>query len=233
MSEVALVTGASRGIGRELCAQLLMGGTTVVACTRQPGGAGLAQLDGAHPGRLHELTCDVGDAGSVETAAREIAERVDHIDLLFNNAGVYPREAGALGALDLGAVEEAFRINAVAPLRIVRAVLPLLQRGTGRRVINVTSLMGSIGDNSSGGSYAYRMSKAALNMATVNLAHELRGSGFIVLALHPGWVRTDMGGEAAPLDVEPAATQILATVRRAGPGDQGGFLGPDGRRLPW
>jgi NAD(P)-dependent dehydrogenase (short-subunit alcohol dehydrogenase family) len=232
MNEVALVTGASRGIGRELCAQLLAGGATVIACARRPGGAELARLAGAFPGRLHELSCDVGDAASVETMARAVAERVDHVDLLFNNAGVYPRE-GALDTLDFAAMEEAFRINAVAPLRMARALLPLLQRGTGRRVINVTSLMGSIGDNSSGGSYAYRMSKAALNMATRNLAHELGSSGFTVIALHPGWVRTAMGGAAAPLEVEAAVSQILATVRGAEAKDHGGFLGADGRGLPW
>jgi len=112
-------------------------------------------------------------------------------------------------------------------------MLPLLRKGSGKRVIQMTSLMGSMGDNTSGGSYAYRMSKAALNMANRNLAHELGREGFLCLAVHPGWVQTRMGGSAAPLGLVPAVEQILENALESGPDDNGGFKGPGRADLPF
>jgi NAD(P)-dependent dehydrogenase (short-subunit alcohol dehydrogenase family) len=233
MSQVAVVTGTARGIGLELCRHLLRRDATVVACPRRGGSPGLAELAASHPDRFHEIPTDVGDEASVAETGRRIADTVDHVDVLINNAGVYPSKGGGIEGLDTGDLALAFEVNAVGPLRMTRALLPLLRKGTGRRVANVTSLMGSMTDNTSGGSYAYRMSKAALNMATVNLAHELGREGFVVVTIHPGWVQTDMGGMGAPLSISPATEDVLRAALDTPPDQNGTFRGPGGRELPW
>jgi NAD(P)-dependent dehydrogenase (short-subunit alcohol dehydrogenase family) len=230
---VAVVTGAARGIGLALCRQLLADGYVVVAAPRKPASEGLVELAGEYPDRLREIPTDVADESSVANAAREIGEWVERVDLLINNAGVYPRDGGGVESLDAESLLRGFEVNTVGPLRVIRHLLPLLRRGRGRRLIQITSLMGSLADNTSGGSYAYRMSKTALNMAVRNLAHELGSDGFIALAIHPGWVRTAMGGTVAPLELEPAATEILRIALEAGPEDNGGFKGPGGKDLPF
>ena len=230
---VAVVTGAARGIGLEMCRQLLADGYTVVAAPRKPNSDGLAELAQQHTARLVEIPTDVADELSVASSAREIAARVDRVDLLINNAGIYPEDGGGVESLVTENLIRGFDVNAVGPLRVVRHLLPLLRKGQGRRLIQITSLMGSIADNTSGGSYGYRMSKTALNMAVRNLAHELGPEGFIALTIHPGWVRTAMGGEAAPMDLESAVTEILRIALSAEPEDNGGFKGPGGTELPF
>jgi len=232
MTEVAVVTGAARGIGLELCKLLLESGRIVVGSPRIGGSAELAALGSSD--RFHEIAMDVSDDASVAAASAEIARRVDHVDLLFNNAGIYPDdEAAGIERADLGAAAGAFEINALGPLRVVRALLPLLRRGSGRRVVQVTSWMGSVRDNTTGGSYGYRMSKAALNMATRNLAHDLGPEGFVALAIHPGWVRTRMGGPSAPLAAPEAAREVLRLALTTGSDLSGSFLGPGGKPLPY
>jgi NAD(P)-dependent dehydrogenase (short-subunit alcohol dehydrogenase family) len=233
MSDVAVVTGAARGIGLESCRQLLARGFTVVACPRTSGADELDNLMNQDIGPLFVIPMDVGDDATVAAAVTEIGRVVDHVDLLINNAGTYPKDDGGVERLDLAKLHEAFNVNAVGALRVTRAMLPLLRKGSGRRVIQMTSLMGSMGDNTSGGSYAYRMSKAAMNMANRNLAHELDGEGFICLAVHPGWVRTRMGGAAAPLELGPAVEQILENALDSGRDDSGGFKGPGRVDLPF
>ncbi len=233
MTTVAVVTGAARGIGLECCRQLLARGFTVVGCPRVEGSEALAQLVQEHPGRMFEISMDVGDDARVSRAAAQIEQVVDHLDLLINNAGIYPKDDGGLERLELQKLVDAFDVNALGPLRVTRAMLPLLRKGSGKRVIQMTSLMGSMADNTSGGSYAYRMSKAALNMANRNLAHELGREGFLCLAVHPGWVRTRMGGDAAPLGLGPAVEQILENALESGMQDNGGFKGPGRADLPF
>lgn len=232
MNRTALVTGAGRGIGLEMCRQLAEGGTRVLACPRRTSDA-LEAAASASAGRIAVIRMDVDDEASVRDAAGRAAKEVDRIDVLFNNAGIYPRDGDSIETLSVEPLVEAFRINAVGPLRVVGALLPLLRRGLERRLVQTTSLMGSIGDNSSGGSWAYRMSKAALNMAVRNLAHELGPEGFVAIAVHPGWVKTRMGGAAAPLELEPATREVLRIALAADPDDNGAFLGPGGTRLPW
>lgn len=233
MADVALVTGAARGIGFESCRQLLARGYTVVGCPRTEASDELDRLAKQHPDRMFRISMDVGDDASVARAAAEVGRVVDHVDLLVNNAGIYPEDDGGLERLELQKLIEAFDVNALGALRVTRAMLPLLRKGSGKRVIQVTSLMGSMGDNSSGGSYAYRMSKAALNMANRNLAHELGHEGFLCLAVHPGWVQTRMGGDVAPLEIGPAVEQILENALETGADDNGGFKGPGRTDLPF
>lgn len=233
MNQVAVVTGAGRGIGLELCRLLVDREWTVLACPRRMGAGNLAKLGQEHPWHLHRIPMDVRDEGSVGAAVSEINRRVKHVDLLINNAGVYPKQKRGLEELEIDDVIDAVDVNAVGPLRVIRCFLPLLRRGKGKRLVQVTSLMGSLEDNRSGGSYAYRMSKCALNMAVRNLAHELGPDGFVCLAVHPGWVRTRMGGSEAPLEIGAAAEEMLRVMLEAGPEDNGAFKGPGGKNLPW
>jgi NAD(P)-dependent dehydrogenase (short-subunit alcohol dehydrogenase family) len=228
-----LVTGAARGLGLEMTRQLLDAGHTVVACPRRAESCGLDAFSVVHKDRLHVVPMDVADGLSVREAAHRVAAKVPHVDVLINNAGVLPKGEPSVDALDFENLERAYRVNAVGPLRVTAAFLPLLQKGSGKRVVNITSLMGSIEDNGSGGSYSYRMSKAALNIATKNLAIELGDEGFVVVVMHPGWVRTRMGGDGAPLEIEAAVRDLLGTALGAGPEKNGGFFGPGGKRLPW
>jgi len=222
-----VVTGAGRGLGLEFVRQWLAQGHEVLALARDPAHSpGLAGL------AVRVLACDVTEAAQVEAAARFAASAWTGVDLLVHNAGVAPERQVPLAELDLGLVAEAFAVNAIAPLRVTRAFLPLLRAGRRSRVVCLSTQMASLGSNRDGSWYGYRMSKAALNMAVVNLALELASSGLIVTALHPGWVRTDMGGPQAPLEPEAAVKSLIATIARLGPEASGAVLDYRGEPLP-
>jgi NAD(P)-dependent dehydrogenase (short-subunit alcohol dehydrogenase family) len=228
------LTGAGRGLGLEFTRQWLAAGHRVFALARDPGGsAGLDALAEAHPDTLDRFPCDVTDTDSVRAAARAVAERVDGLEIVLNNAGVGGWRGG-VEQLDFDEVRRVFEVNALGPLRVAQAFLPLLRGGRRpRRLVAITSLMGSVGDNRSGGSYPYRISKAALNMACVNLAHELRDEEIVSAVLHPGWVRTDMGGSGATLPVEEAVGALVDTIDALTMEHTGGFFDRLGAPLPW
>ena len=231
MPATVVITGAGRGIGAELCRQALAAGDTVIACPRT---ADTPDLDANTRARVRVVPMDVADEGSIASATAAIEGMAGGVDLLVNNAGVYPRETVAFDRLDPEALVQAFRVNALGPLRVTASLLPLLRRGREKRVAALTSKMGSIDDNRSGGSYGYRLSKAALNMAVRNLAHELGREGFVVVAIHPGWVRTRMGGgDRAPLALDAAAAEVLRLARTADISLSGAMLGPGGERIAW
>ena len=192
----AVVTGANRGIGLELVRQLLARGASVDAGVRNPKDArDLAHL-GKTPAtaaslRIHAL--DVGDDESVRAFATALSERP--VDLLINNAGVMGKMQ-RLEDLDLDDMLNSYRINALGAVCVTRALLPNLRKGEGRKVVHVSTGMASIADNTSGGAYGYRMSKAALNIASKSMAVNLRGERIISVVMNPGWVQTDMGGAA-------------------------------------
>ncbi|GAB4222017.1 MAG: SDR family oxidoreductase [Acidobacteriota bacterium] len=230
---VALVTGANRGLGLEFARQLVEGGARVFALCRDPRRAtDLAALAAGHTDRIAVHAADVADDASVADAFAAVGRATDRLDLVVNNAGVFGPRDQTLETLDFGAVREVFEINVLGALRVVRAALPLLD-GPAPRVVQISSLMGSIADNGSGGAWAYRLSKAALNMATRNLGHELIRRGIVTAALHPGWVRTAMGGDGAPLSAGDAVRAMLATIARLGPAESGLFLDREGRPLAW
>jgi NAD(P)-dependent dehydrogenase (short-subunit alcohol dehydrogenase family) len=231
MSKTVLVTGAARGLGLEFCRQLSAAGHRVIACPRTSGEADLERLAAASADRVRIEPVDVTD----DTRVRELAASLEGeaVDVLIGNAGVFPSGGSAERGFDTDALLHAYRVNAVAPLSFAHALLPALRRGSTRKIAHVTSLMGSIGDNTSGGSYAYRMSKAALNQATRTLALELGSDGFTVLVLHPGWVRTRMGGSGAPLEIDASVAGMIRVIEAATPRDGGRFLAWDGRELPW
>jgi NAD(P)-dependent dehydrogenase (short-subunit alcohol dehydrogenase family) len=222
MPTTALVTGANRGIGLALCKRLSERGDQVIAACRTPS-APLAQLRGV---RI-EQGAEVGsDAAMAELAARLHGTR---IDVLIANAGILREDS--LAALDLASVHEQLEVNALGPLRTVQQLLPALHAGA--KIALITSRMGSIGDNNSGGYYGYRMSKAALNAAGVSLAHDLRARGIAVAILHPGFVRTEMTDRAGLLDADDSARLLLQRIDELSLETSGGFWHANGERLPW
>ncbi|MDX2148146.1 MAG: SDR family oxidoreductase [Planctomycetota bacterium] len=225
MSRTVMVTGAGRGIGLELCRQLAASGDSVIACVRDPRSA--APLQGI---ASDVVSLDVTSAASRAAAAALLRGRP--IDVLINNAGVSSTST-SLGTLDLDEVSRVFQVNSVGPLAVSQLLLSNLRAGKSKLVVNMTSQLGSITNNKGGSSYAYRASKAALNMLTVCQARELEREGFICVAIHPGWVRTDMGGPHAPLSVEQSARAILSTMNALTPDKSGSFLNYDGATLPW
>jgi NAD(P)-dependent dehydrogenase (short-subunit alcohol dehydrogenase family) len=229
-----LVTGASRGIGLEYARQWLAAGARVFGLARDPEGSeGLVKLGSEYPDLLVPVTCDVAEDDSVAAARRRVGEETDGLEILINNAGIGGSQQD-LESLDMDRVRRTFEVNAIGPLRVTLAFLDLLRAGERpRRIVNMTSLMGSIDDNRSGDAYAYRLSKAALNMATRNMAVDFAADGIVAVALHPGWVRTDMGGRNARTPVEEAVASLIRTIESLDMDRSGGFYDRDGQPLPW
>jgi NAD(P)-dependent dehydrogenase (short-subunit alcohol dehydrogenase family) len=228
-----LITGANRGLGLEFARQLLRRNARVIATARQPGRAlELNELAAAHPGRLHILPLDVTAPGSIHELAREAALLFDGLDLLVNNAGLLP-SGERFGALDPEVLEASFRTNARGPLLLTEALHGLLKQGERAVVASIGSLVGSIAQTRAFRTPSYAISKAAQNMASRLLAAALAGDGITVLALHPGWVRTEMGGAKAPLAPEDAVARLLAVLDGASIERSGMFLDGDGTALPW
>jgi NAD(P)-dependent dehydrogenase (short-subunit alcohol dehydrogenase family) len=231
-----LITGAGKGLGLEWARQDLAAGATVLATARDPESSpGLRELE-ATAGAADHLTTmkmDVTDDASVERAAREVAERASAIDDLIHIAGVFgPKDPVPLEGSP-AEVRRVLEVNAVGPYRVTRSFLPLLRKGATPRLLFVTSRMGSIGDGPSGGCSAYRMSKSALNMLGANLAESLRKDGILCLLLHPGWVRTRMGGEGAPVLPPDSVAGMRRVVAAAQPGQSGSFIDFRGEAVPW
>jgi len=217
-----LITGASRGIGRELCAQYQTDGWDVIAACRNPADVDLG---------CESLALDVRDPGSVQALQRSLEGRP--IDILWNNAGVFLGRNQSLSDLDYDEWAETMLINTLAPIRIAAALVDNVAASERRLMAFTTSRMGSIGENTGGGAYAYRSSKAALNMACKNLSLDLAARGIAVVVLHPGWVRTDMGGAQAAIDTATSVTGMRQTVDGLGVEATGRFLNYDGGELTW
>ncbi|MFS8137384.1 MAG: SDR family oxidoreductase [Thermomonas sp.] len=234
MDRHCLVTGANRGIGLAFVGQLLARGDDVVATCRHPGKASaLNNLAGEFPGRLHVLPLDVAQEKSRAELIRELPLVLgDHgcIDMLINNAGVL-HSGERFGHIDPAILEDSFRINAIGPFMLTQALAPLLKDGA--RIANLSSVMGSITRSTQFRSPSYCSSKAAQNMLTVELAHALRERDIIVLALHPGWVQTEMGGSSATVDVDASARGLLQVIDAATLADSGRFTDWQGASLPW
>ncbi len=216
-----VITGANRGIGLELARQFKARNDRVVALCRRA----TPELRDIGVDIVDEI--DVADANSLATLKTRLS--VDSIDILVNNAGILRRTS--LDALDFDSIREQFEVNAMGPLRVVDTLRPHLRAGS--KVAIITSRMGSITDNTSGGSYGYRMSKSAVNMAGVSLAHDLRSVGIAVALLHPGWVRTDMTGGRGLCDVDESARGLIARIDELTLETSGGFWHQNGERLPW
>ncbi len=176
------------------------------------------------------MQLDVTDQASVERLASDLGDRA--IDLLINNAGILPR-MGSLDEVDFDDYNRVLAVNTVGPVRVTRALLPNLKAGDGKTIVNVTSVLGSIERNTGGGFYGYRESKAALNMFTRSLASDLGPHGFVCIVIHPGWVRTDMGGTSAPVLPRDSAAGIRRVVGGLSQEDNGTYWTFEGEALPW
>ena len=228
-----LVTGANRGLGLEFVRQLLARGDRVIATCRQPGRANdLTIQAAAHPGHLHVLPLDIGKDASIAELAREAQMLFDGLDVLISNAGVLV-SGERFGSLTAEDMESSFRSNAVGPTLLAQAFAAMLARGKNPRLAHLSSVMGSIARADDFRSPSYGMSKAALNMATVQLAHALRPQGVLCVALHPGWVRTDMGGPNAMIDADEAVAGMLKVIDGLKARESGGFFDYQGKPLPW
>lgn len=227
-----LVTGANRGLGLEFCRQYAQAGWKVLACCREPAKAAQLLALAEHYPALSLHALDVGDFAGIDALAGELDG--ESIDVLLNNAGIYGDTARhGFGALDYSRWRETLTVNSLAPVKMAEAFLPQVARSQRKLIVAITSLMGSMSDNSSGGSILYRSSKAALNAAMKTLSIDLRDRGVGVLILHPGWVKTDMGGDNAPTD----AAESIAGMRRLIDGftsaDSGRFVNFRGDTQLW
>ena len=221
-----VISGANRGIGLELARQYAADGWNVIAGVREPGKAeALAAISGVSIRQLH-----VDDPASIAAFAADLSGI--KVDLLINNAGVMgpaPAAQSAAG-IDVAGWLSAMQINALAPLLMAQALKPHLAPAA--KVATISSIMGSIAETP-GGYYAYRASKAAVNMGIRSLAQDWQADGIIFLLLHPGWVQTDMGGASAPVRPVDSAAGLRHVIAVATPADNGAFIGYDGQRIAW
>ena len=216
-----VVTGANRGIGLEICAQLKARGDDVLAVCRKSS----TELDAL--GVKVVAGVDTTSADAPELVMKALGDR--SIDVLVNNAGLLVPDA--LGAFDVESMRKQYEVNTLAPLRLTAGLLPRLRAGS--KVALVSSRAGSIADNGSGGLYGYRRSKAALNMAGVSLARDLAPKNVMVVLLHPGFIRTGMTGGAGNDDPPVAAKGLLARIDELTPAASGKFFHANGEELPW
>jgi NAD(P)-dependent dehydrogenase (short-subunit alcohol dehydrogenase family) len=225
------LTGANRGIGLEFTRQLTDRGDEVIATARSPQQADKLQSLAEEESREIKIAqLDVTDTDGIQRLARDLSG--DSIDVLINNAGQM-MDGGTPGDIKYDNIVKNTDVNAVGPLRVIDAFLPAIREGEDKKIVNITSKMGSIADNRSGGSYAYRTSKAALNMVTKSLAVDLESEDITALILHPGWVKTRMGGQNALITVEKSVRNMLDVIDDAGLEQSGQFFEWNGNRVDW
>lgn len=222
---VVLVTGANRGLGLEFVTQLQGLGYEVIGTARSPEKASDLKATGA---RVEQL--DVADEASVASLANRLGGIP--IEILINNAGMLNRADSTLDTLDFEAMERSFQVNSLGPLRVTQALLPNLKAGKGKTIVSITSRMGSI-ELSTGGYYSYRTSKTALNQINKIISAELAPQGFTCVVMHPGWVKTDMGGANATLSKAESIAGMLGVIEGLSVESNGKFFNYDGSELPW
>ncbi|HBP99031.1 MAG TPA: short-chain dehydrogenase [Gammaproteobacteria bacterium] len=226
-----LITGTNRGLGLEFVKHFLGRSDTVIATCRDSSSATELQALAANNENLSLKNLDVSDEQSMAAFATELKDTP--IDMFINNAGVYgPRDAN-FGNVGSSEWEQVIRVNAIAPMLLTQLIIGSLRQGTEKKLVYVTSKMGSIEDNKGGGSYIYRSSKTALNSVVKSLSVDLACEGFSVAVVHPGWVRTDMGGPNGLIDVQTSVSGMLAVIDGLSPDNAGDFFNYDGSLIPW
>lgn len=231
-----LVTGADTGLGLSLSRRFLQGGFVVFAGVYRSD-AKLRELAKEYGDALTLISLDVADMVSVREATQKVAERTHALDMVINNAGIHlvKNPSQLLEQLDFDnqQFQQTMEVNAFGPLRIVQQFLPLLENGERKLIINISSEAGSIADCRRENQFAYCMSKAALNMQSRILHNYLKPRGFKVLAVHPGWMRTNMGGPDAPLAADESAEGIFQLAMRQWTTDDPIYMNYHGVPLPW
>ena len=227
-----LVTGASRGIGLEMVRYAMNKGWDVLACCRHPQRAdnllSMAQLSN---GRVSVHIVDLAELATIQALAYEL--RHEKIDMLINNAGVYGSDSNSFGEVDARDWSETFKVNTIAPMKMSEAFIEQLSIGQHKVIACLSSKMGSMSDNASGGSYIYRSSKAALNAVVKSMSIDLIDKGVKCVALHPGWVKTDMGGPNAEITSKESVSNMFTTLLSLKKEDSGRFIDIDGADIPW
>jgi len=231
--QTILITGANRGIGLEFTRQYAGDGLTVHACCRHPAkAADLKALADAANGRVTVHALDVTDGDSVRALAKALG--ATPLDMIINNAGIYgPRDRGQFGKIDYAAWPEVMTVNVMGPARVAEALAGNLAKGNEKLLVTISSRMGSMAENTSGGAYIYRSSKAAVNAVVRSLAADLAPHGITAIAFHPGWVKTDMGGSGAAISVRESVSGIRSVIAGLKPRDTGTFWNYDGSPMPW
>jgi NAD(P)-dependent dehydrogenase (short-subunit alcohol dehydrogenase family) len=228
----ALITGANRGLGLEFARQYLVDGWQVYAACRDPAAASeLLRLTEDGDNNLRILAMDVTDPASIHAAATELDGQA--IDLLLNNAGIIGPRGQTIGNIDYEAWAEVLAVNTMGPMRVSEAFVEHVARSNRKLIVTLTSGMGSIADNTSGGSVLYRSSKAAVNMVMRSLAIDLAPRGITCVVVNPGWVRTDMGGPNANLQPAESISALRRLIATLGPEQSGKFFNHTGREYPW
>ncbi len=227
-----LITGANRGIGLEMVRYAMEQGWRVFACCRNPHNAeklfNIAKLSN---GQISVHIADMLELATLQALSYEL--RNDPIDILVNNAGIYGSDKNTFGAVDVDSWSQTFQVNCIAPLKMVEAFSQQLFMGKRKLVACMSSKMGSMADNGYGNSYIYRSSKAALNAVVKSLSIDLKDKGIISVALHPGWVKTEMGGADAEITTRECVEQTFGNLASLTIEDSGRFIDIDGSDIPW
>ncbi|MFT5193938.1 MAG: NAD(P)-dependent dehydrogenase (short-subunit alcohol dehydrogenase family) [Candidatus Promineifilaceae bacterium] len=231
--KTALITGANRGIGLEMTQQLVRDGNRVFATCRLPDEAtALKELAQQHSEWVTIVQLDVINDMSVQSAAKQVAEQTDQLDLVINNAGINFRDTFAEFNSDEYLL--CLNVNGVGALRVVHEFVGLLRRGTAPKIVNISSQLGSMTAQRPGfGSSGYNASKAVMNMITRQLSFDFAAEGIVVISMHPGWVQTDMGGANAAVTPHDSAAGILKVAAGLTADDNGKFYIYNGEIHPW
>ena len=232
MSETVLITGAGRGLGLEFAYQYARDGWKVHACCRDLTHAeDLLALEARFPDQIDLHTLDVNKDGQIKALDRVLGDTT--LDLLINNAGYYGPKGVAFGSLERELWRQVLETNTLSPIMLAQALYPRVAASQGKTIAFLSSKVGSITDNSSGGGYYYRSSKTALNQAVKSLSIDLEGAGVKVLALHPGWVQTDMGGPNALITAEESVRGMRTVLEKLESNQSGTFLDYMGNLIEW
>jgi len=224
-----LITGANRGIGLEFASQYARDGWMVLACCRSPRDASALQALAKTHANIQILPLDVADFAQIDVLALQLKDL--KIDLLINNAGIYPDSS--TDDINTNDWLDAFKVNSMAPLKMAMAFAPQLANSQLKKIATLSSKMGSLDDNTSGGSYIYRSSKAAVNMVMKSLSIDLQPLGITVVTLHPGWVQTEMGGSNALIDTKTSVTGLRKVIEQSNLNTTGQFIAYDGQAIRW
>jgi NAD(P)-dependent dehydrogenase (short-subunit alcohol dehydrogenase family) len=227
-----LITGASRGIGLEMVKYGIEHNWRIFACCRHPQQAdSLLAVAKLANGRVSVHVADMDELATVQALAYEL--RNEAIDILINNAGISGSDKNRFGNVDVQSWINTFQVNSIAPLKVAEALIEQVRMGDKKIIACLSSKMGSMADNGSGGSYIYRSSKAALNAVVKSMSVDLRAEGIKCVALHPGWVKTEMGGPDAEISTRECVTSLFEIILSLQPEDSGRFIDIDGTDIPW
>jgi len=226
-----LITGANRGIGLELSEQFAEDGWQVLACCRNPADARQLQALSERGLAIELHALDVTNYAQMATLADQLANRP--IDILLSNAGIYGSKGTGFGEVDAEEWRQVLEVNTIAPLMLAQAFVEQVAASQQKLVAVISSKVGSIADNSSGGSYIYRSSKTAVNQVVKSLSIDLAGRDIAVISLHPGWVQTEMGGPNAEIGTDESVSGLKSILQSAGLAQSGQFIEFNGNSIPW